>query len=143
MTKARALSAASALVAALTLGTVAPPVASATGGGWANDPFSLCSASCTKGGARGTISWSNRTANVNGSVSDAAGDLHTTVSFDAYAGNTFVEHQTRTASATTKSYNFPIGDQDLVGGINRIIIKVCTTTISGDLCNGPIEARRN
>jgi hypothetical protein len=141
MITTRALS--SALVAALTLGAVATPVASAAAGGWANDSFRQCSASCTKGLATGTIVWGNRTANVNGSVADAAGDQHTTVIFDAYAGNTHVDHQTRTASATTRSYNFPIGDPDLVGGVNRILIKVCTTTISGDECAGPSEERRD
>jgi hypothetical protein len=140
----RALAAASALAVGLALGAVVTPVASATAGGWANDPFSVCSASCAKGAAKGTISWSNRTANVNGSVADAAGDLHTTVIFDAYAGNSLIDHQTRTASATTKSYNFPIGDPNLVGGINRILIKVCTTTVFGDeQCAGPYEERRD
>jgi hypothetical protein len=144
MITTRALSATAALVAALTLGAVTTPVASATSAAWANDTFSLCSGSCNWGAARGTIVWSNRTANVSGSVSDASSERHTTVIFDAYAGNTHVDHQTRTASNTTKSYNFPIGDPDLVGGINRILIKVCTTTIFGaEECNGPFDEVRN
>jgi hypothetical protein len=144
MIRTRALSAMAALVAALTLGAVTTPVASATSAAWANDTFSLCSGTCKLGAARGTIAWGNRTANVNGSVSDASSELHTTVIFDAYAGNTHVDHQTRTASNTTKSYNFPIGDPDLVGGINRILITVCTTTTLGaEECNGPFEEVRN
>jgi hypothetical protein len=142
MITTRRLGTASALAAVLALGVVAP-VASATVA-WANDTYSGCSDSCKRGAARGTIVWANRTANVNGSVSDAAGDLHTTVIFDAYAGNTLVDHQTRTATSTTKSYNFPIGDPDLVGGINRILIKVCTTDVFGhEGCGGPYEERRD
>ena len=139
---ARGLSVASALVGVLALGAV--PVASASAGGWANDPFSMCSSTCAKGAAKGTIVWGNRTANVNGSVTDAPGELHTTVKFDAYAGNTLVDHETRSATSTTKSYNFPIGDPDLVGGVNRILIEVCTTSTFGvESCNGPTEERRD
>lgn len=134
------------LTAALTaaLGTVATPVASAAGSGWANDTFSMCSASCADGAARGTIVWGNRQSNINGSVSDAPGERYTTVKFDAYAGNTFVDEQTRSATSTTKSYNFPIGDPDLVGGVNRILIKVCTTSTFGtETCRAPSEERRD
>jgi hypothetical protein len=74
---ARGLSVASALIAVLALGAV--PVASASTTAWADDHFRLCSSTCAKGGAEGSIVWGNRTANVNGSVSDAPGDLHTTV----------------------------------------------------------------
>jgi len=142
MITTRRLGMASALAAVLALGTVAPAASASVN--WANDTFSHCSDSCARGAARGTIVWANRTANVNGSVTDAPGDLHTTVVFDAYAGNTPVDHQTRSATSTTKSYNFPIGDPNLVGGINRILIKVCTTDVFGNEgCNGPYEERRD
>jgi hypothetical protein len=131
---------AAALAAVLVLGSALPAAATVN---WTVDNFSQCSGSCRQGAARGTITWGNRTAYVSGTVTDVAGDLHTTVTFDAYAGNTLVDHQTRTASVTTKPYGFPIGDPDLVGGVNRVLIEVCTATLGLDSCSGWSEERRD
>lgn len=121
-----------AVAAAIGLSTVAAPSAAAAPA-WANDTYYVCSYYCSWGYASGGIVWGNRTANIQGSVTDVSGD-HTTVYFDAFAGSTKVDSETRTAAYETKSYNFPIGDPNLVGGIDRIRIQVCTTVADVRYC---------
>ena len=82
--------------------------------------------------AYGTITWYNRTAYVSGDVWTSGAYLSyvdsTQVVFEAYAGSTKIESQTRTVSYppdTYRHFGFTIGDPDLVGGIDRIKITVC------------------
>jgi hypothetical protein len=79
----------------------------------------------------GDITWLNRTAQVSGSVVDE-GPGSITAIFEAFAGSTKIDTQTRTtddastgSSASPRGFSFAIGDPDLVGGINRIRITVC------------------
>jgi hypothetical protein len=81
--------------------------------------------------ARGSITWYNRTANIQGKVVDLnEGAGATQVIFEAFAGSTKIDSETRTADdstdlGTVRDYNFTIGDTELVGGIDRIKITVC------------------
>lgn len=98
---------------------------------WTNDTYSVCSASCLfDGGASGGVIWGNRTSTVQGSVSSYFGNP-TTVHFDAFAGSTKVDSETRTTSSAGLSYNFTIGNPDLPGGVDRIRVQVCTTHADG------------
>jgi len=90
--------------------------------------FLTCVDSCA-GGTRGSITWFNRTANVSGSVFDS-GYGTTTAIFEAFAGSTKIDVETRFAddqgsTGPNRSFSFTIGDTDLVGGIDRIRITVC------------------
>jgi hypothetical protein len=100
------------------------------------DHFSVCVPDwCSLSYADGTITWFNRTAKIQGKVVDIdAGS--TVVIFKAYAGtNQIGPTQTRTADdenpnlGQTRPYNFVIGDTNLVGGINRITVQVCSNGI--------------
>ncbi|WP_160694188.1 hypothetical protein [Amycolatopsis sp. SID8362] len=102
---------------------------------WANDTFSVCSVTCAEGYAVGGIVWGNRTATVQGSVTNYYADF-TTVYFDAFAGSTKVDSATRSSSAGDVSYRFDIGNPDLPGGVDRIRVQVCSTAGGDRLC-GP------
>ncbi|MFE0593833.1 hypothetical protein [Micromonospora echinospora] len=100
-------------------------------------PTNYCSLSYTFG----TITWYNRTAGVTGSVVDV-GPGNTTAYFEAFAGSTKIDSQTRTADDETslgspRGFNFTIGDTNLVGGIDRIKITVCFTDSTGQQCGTP------
>lgn len=94
------------------------------------------------GSTYGDITWYNRTANIQGTVADHSSGS-TTAYFEAYAGSTKIDSQTRTANDDSdlgewRDYNFTIGDSDLVGGIDRIKITVCRHYSSGvDVCSSP------
>src|SRR5690348_10044131 len=95
---------------------------------WANDTFVICAPSpynyheapgwpCVNRSSGGIV-WNNRTAQIQGAVYD---DSHlqstTVVYFEALAGNTLVESTNRRSERGPVSFNFPIGDTNLVGGI--------------------------
>ncbi|WP_406052207.1 hypothetical protein [Kribbella sp. NBC_00889] len=68
----------------------------------------------------GDIVWGNRTATVTGNVVNQVGNS-ATATFEGYAGTTYVDTDTRTASGVhTTPYSFVSGDPNLVGGINKI-----------------------
>lgn len=108
--------------------------ASATSVAWATDPFpEVCSSwadpACDNGAGDGYIKWSNRTAGIKGYVWDFGADpaSYTKVYFDAFAGSTKVDSDFRTANGENRPFGeFAIGDPNLVGGIDRVRIQVCT-----------------
>jgi len=109
----------------IVLGVAPPAHAYSTIGFSAYGPELENSVSFTEG----SFTWYNRTANVQGHVVDL-GWGSTTAIFEAYAGDRKIDSETRTANDTTdltwnRSFNFTIGDTDLVGGINLIKVTVC------------------
>jgi hypothetical protein len=91
--------------------------------------FQVCvDENCETDIAVGDIAWLNRTATISGWVGHGALDAtwSATVVFDAFAGTTKVDTQTRTVRPPdrTLNYGFTIGDPNLVGGIDRIRIQV-------------------
>jgi len=122
----RAVSTASVIAAGLVVAMQAPAQAA-----WAQDQFDIAVTSSYRDKTSwGTVSWGNRTAAITGTVYDGGGDLATaTVIFEAFAGSTKIDSQTRTANEMTelggtRGYSFSIGDPDLSGGIDRIKITV-------------------
>jgi hypothetical protein len=94
------------------------------------DPWPIvCSSNvgCTSWAKGGAVVWFNRTAEVSGTVRDSSVSQYewVTVYFDAFAGSTKVDSDTRTARNEDLPFRFPIGDPDLVGGIDRVRIQVC------------------
>jgi hypothetical protein len=119
------------LGSALGVATADPAMAANT------DTFSACvPAFCNLSNTNGTITWFNRTANVTGNVVDI-GPGNTQAIFKAFATNTQIgPTQTRTADDDTslgspRGFNFPIGDTNLVGGINKITVQVCSVGVCG------------
>ncbi|MBC2903588.1 hypothetical protein [Streptomyces cupreus] len=129
------------------VGALAVAAAPAAAAEYPTDEFSLCGVSCTEdnvdGYTSGVITWYNRTANIQGSVTDIeAGPVPTTVYFEAYAGSTKIDSESRTANDASdlgqiRDFNFTIGDTDLVGGIDRIKITLCQQRPSGIACTPP------
>ncbi|MFD4205948.1 hypothetical protein ACFWRG_08150 [Micromonospora tulbaghiae] len=93
--------------------------------------------------ASGNITWYSRTAGIQGHVVSGAGCDNavdsTQVAFEAYAGANKKDTQTRTTSGycADLSYNFTIGDPNLVGGIDRIKVTVCVITGGERYCGEP------
>jgi hypothetical protein len=96
---------------------------------------------------RGTIVWYARTADVSGVVKLAQNTdwEWTQASFEAFAGSTKVDAQTRTAtpSKLELSIGFPLGDPNLVGGIDRIRITVCSYSFGVRRCGIPVNYLRS
>ncbi|TWD81383.1 hypothetical protein FB561_2496 [Kribbella amoyensis] len=125
-----AVTAASAAVIGLCQSTASASVQ------WTNDTFDVCAPfpydyspsagfPCTNR-SYGGIVWGNRTARIQGAVTDDWRlNSSTVVYFDAFAGSTKVEGTVRRSEGNSVSFNFYIGDPDLVGGIDRIRIQVC------------------
>lgn len=88
--------------------------------------------------AWGSITWYNRTAGVNGYVRDIdlGWDIYTTVRFRSFAGSTQIGSEFyRTAQDETYPYAFTMGDTNLVGGINKIEIRVCHYILGTPFCS--------
>ena len=124
---------------------VAPPAqAYSTTGFFACDNRTswLCSNSLTQG----SFTWYNRTAGVQGHVVNT-GVGSTTAIFEAFAGSTKIDRETRTADDTTmysgsdipgdRPFSFTIGDANLVGGIDRIRVTVCLNSSGYTVCGDP------
>ncbi|GLY41587.1 hypothetical protein Amsp01_076100 [Amycolatopsis sp. NBRC 101858] len=121
--------------------TLVVPAAASADSAWPNDTFRLCTAQGCGGQAIGGVVWGNRTSTVQGTVADflARG---TTVYFEAYAGATKIDSETRTASAHDDvPYHFSIGDPDRVGGFDRLKITVCES--GKTYCTVPVNADRD
>ncbi|SDO64498.1 hypothetical protein [Lentzea jiangxiensis] len=136
-----------ALLVVVAIGTMSFPDTAAaesrtTKTAWANDTFSVCSVTCSEGYAVGGIIWGNRTATVQGSVTNHYADF-TTVYFDAFAGSTKVDSATRSSSAGDVSYRFDIGNPDLPGGVDRIRVQVCSTAGGDRLCGSQYNEIRD
>jgi hypothetical protein len=65
--------------------------------------------------------WLNRSVTVQGSVTDVGG-AGTQVEFDAFAGITLVDVQTRTAVNEVRSFNFTLDGSAYQGGITKVNI---------------------
>lgn len=125
-----------------TCGALGIGVAPATAADYAPDEFTVLGE--PNGHTKGAITWYNRTANIQGYVLDISGSgRSTTAVFEAFAGSTKIDSETRTANnesdlGAIRSFNFTIGDTDLVGGIDRIKVTVCQQPPpSGDGCSSP------
>lgn len=111
--------------------------------------FNVCNPYCDPdtedGFVDGYITWYNRTAGVTGGVESYFEDrLPTAAYFDAYAGSVKIDSTHRTAANGKRlGFNFTIGDTNLVGGINRIKITVCTLDngVQKD-CSAPVNYMR-
>ncbi|WP_306207799.1 hypothetical protein [Actinoplanes sp. RD1] len=125
-----------AVVTATAVSALAAPSTAAT-----DSSFDVCGATCL-GETWGSITWYNRTAYVNGYVWDSGAGSATAL-FEAFAGDTKIDTETRTANdesdlGTLRAFDFTIGDPDLVGGINRIRVTVCRNyQTSSQLCGDP------
>ena len=127
-----------ALAAAAALGT---PATAGTQATWPNDTFRICTTQGCGGQAIGGVVWGNRTATVQGSIADYLGS-GTTVYFEAYAGATKIDSDTRTAPPHDDvPYNFSIGNPDLVGGFDRLKVTVCES--GKTYCSTPVNADRD
>ena len=108
----------------------AAPAAASTQATWPNDTFNICDyrgGTICDGRTIGGIIWGSRTSTLQGEVRDYTG-YGTTVYFDAFAGSTKVDSDHRNSGPYgAVSYNFTIGNPDLVGGFDRLRIQVCRT----------------
>ncbi|MEU7789303.1 hypothetical protein [Amycolatopsis sp. NPDC049159] len=130
--------AAAAGIAITAAAMAATPAAAAT---WPNDSFDLCPTTCAVGGTLGGVAWGNRTATVQGTMTDIEGS-GTTVYFEAYAGSVKIDSTTRSTPADkTEPFHFTIGDPDRVGGFDRLKIQVCQG--GPDWCSRPVNADRD
>src|SRR5207253_2434081 len=99
------------------------------------------------GAADYSITWNNRTANVGGTIYDFNAGT-TTAIFEAFAGSKKIDSQTRfvdDAGSTgyARPIAFPIGDPNLVGGINRIKVTLCRNyNTASQYCNTPAQHSR-
>jgi hypothetical protein len=124
------------------LGVAAAPATAA----YPTAHFNVCNPECDpdeeEGFVDGTITWYNRTAGVTGGVESYFEDgWPTTAYFDAYAGSVKIDSTHRTAAnGARRGFNFTIGDTDLVGGINRIKVTVCTLVNGAqEDCSAPVN----
>jgi hypothetical protein len=93
--------------------------------------------SCEGSQTTGFITWLNRTATLSGGVSKPEGvEYSVTAIFDAFAGTTKVDTQTRTLRSPDylMSIGFTIGDPNLVGGIDRIRVQICENDLTPPFC---------
>lgn len=121
------------VLAGFGLVTVSGPPASAA----STTSYNVCvEAFCNTAYTIGQITWYNRTANVRGYVVDQGDPGNTTARFTAYAGTRQIgPTQTRTIDNAQRNYDFSMGDTNLVGGINKIVIQVCA--INASVCGTP------
>ncbi|WP_416974603.1 hypothetical protein [Streptomyces sp. 4F14] len=130
------------LAACGTLGiAVAAPASAAD---YPTDSFfvSKTDGSTTNSYTSGTITWYNRTAGITGAVVDLQAGAYTVAYFEAFAGATKIDSQTRSANDESdlgqrRTFTFTIGDSDLVGGIDRVKVTVCTHYPSATFCSAP------
>lgn len=137
--------AAAAIAAAAGMILSAAPAEAGAQAGWPNDTFRLCdyrpaTTNCD-GQTIGGIIWGNRTSTLQGRLIDHGG-TGTTVFFDAFAGATKVDSDTRHVAALGDiPYNFVIGDSTVPGGVDRVRVQVCRT---GTLqCSVQINVKRD
>ena len=94
--------------------------------------------SCAGTSTSGPITWLNRTATLSVTIFKPEGvDYSATAIFDAFAGTTKIDTQTRTMRTSAAFQDFPaltIGDPNLVGGINRIRVQICENDLTPPFC---------
>jgi hypothetical protein len=89
----------------------------------------------------GYITWGQRTADIQGYIDNTYGippwDGSATAYFDAFAGTTKVDSETRTAQVGSFQYpiHFSIGDPNRVGGIDRIRTQICVQSPTTRTCS--------
>ncbi len=128
-------------VAAAALVTATTPATASPAATWPNDTFVVCVpvAPCPAQ-SNGGIVWSNRSALVKGQIRSLSGS-GTTVYFEAYAGSTKVDSDTRTAGPG-EDVPFDVSlSTDVVGGFNRVKIQICLPGPSK--CSEPLHAHRD
>lgn len=110
---------------------------------WPNDIWDVSSVGY-EAHSVGAVVWANRTATLQGHIQDDGGIVSSTVFFTAYAGDTKVDSDTRTAHpGQDRSFSdVTLGDPDLIGGFDRLKIQVCETD-HPDTCSGPVNLNRN
>ncbi|WP_406052209.1 hypothetical protein [Kribbella sp. NBC_00889] len=116
-----------AVAAAVAAGGAAVPAEAAAQ--YAPDHFKVCIywGTICKVYVEGDIVWGNRTATITGNVVNTYGGSATAI-FRSYAGLTYVDTDTRTASGVhTTPFSLVSGDPNLVGGINKIYTEVSWT----------------
>lgn len=120
--------------AALAMGmlTAGPASADVRAADWPNDTYYVCADYCD-GATQGGVVWGNRTSKLQGWVEAYNGTA--TVKFDAFAGSTKVDSDSRTSSGPVIPYNFYIGDPDRPGGVDRIRVQVCAPRGCGEEFN--------
>ena len=101
---------------------------------WVNDDFNVCVDQACTMSVGGTITWLNRSAQVDGAVLNNVADSTATAYFDAFAGSTKVDGMRVPAVREPGSkyplmveFDVPIGDPAVVGGIDRIRIQICSS----------------
>ncbi|MFG1626799.1 hypothetical protein [Kribbella sp. NPDC049227] len=127
-----------ALTSAITL--LAGSTLSAVPANATDTSFQACvQDSCEGTWTAGSITWLNRTATLSSvTIFKPEGvDYSATVIFDAFAGTTKIDTQTRTMRTSADRQDFPaftIGDPNLVGGINRIRVQLCENDTTPPFC---------
>ncbi|MDS0134578.1 MULTISPECIES: hypothetical protein [unclassified Amycolatopsis] len=131
--------------AAAALPMVLAGQAGATTTAFPNDSWDISNDVSPVGLSSGGVIWSNRSAVLQGSVEDFGGNFATRVYFTAYAGDTKVDGDGRTAGpGKTVPFKFSIGDPDRVGGFDRLSIQVCELGLDGpQLCSPGVNLHRD
>lgn len=130
-----------AVALALSLGAVVGvPAASAKAeAAWADDYFNVCVPQVDGCDAYtlGWITWSNRSANITGTVVNNLPSGYVTAFFEAYAGATKIDSDTRTVYSGPRDFPITLGDPDRVGGFDRTKVTVCWNTTNAKVCSAP------
>ncbi|MEU4746473.1 hypothetical protein AB0G02_39275 [Actinosynnema sp. NPDC023658] len=126
---------------AMTLGAVVgvPAASARTEAAWNDDYFNVCvpdSNGCYAY-TLGWISWSNRSANITGTVVNGYSSGYVTAYFEAYAGSTKIDSDTRTVYSGTRDFPISLGDPDRVGGFDRTKVTVCWHGPTYKVCSEP------
>jgi hypothetical protein len=133
------------LVAAATLVVGAASASAAPSGAtWAVDSYSVCADPDCYVLTYGTVVWANRTATVDGTVSDLTSSGIASVHFDAFASTTKVDSETIDyVLKPGEEYTFVIGDPNRVGGIDRVRVQVCWRDSRSRECGPQVNMSRN
>ncbi|MGV9360128.1 hypothetical protein [Amycolatopsis sp. NPDC003731] len=128
-------------VVAAALVTASTPATASPAATWPNDEFIVCVpvAPCPAQ-SNGGIVWGNRSALVQGQIRSLS-TSGTTVYFEAYAGSTKVDSDTRTARPGA-DVPFDVSlSTNVVGGFDRVKIQICLPGPSQ--CSEPLHAHRD
>jgi hypothetical protein len=130
-----------AVALALSLGAVVgvPAASAETEAAWAEDYFNVCvpQAGGCDAYTLGWITWSNRSANITGTVVNNRSSGYVTAVFEAYAGATKIDSDTRTVYSGSRDFPITLGDPDRVGGFDRTKVTVCWNTADAKVCSAP------
>jgi hypothetical protein len=108
---------------------------------YAQDHVRICMDSLCNLEVNAYITWGQRTAVIAGYIDNSYNfppfDGSLTAYFDAFAGTTKVDSETRTVRQATINYpiHFEIGDPNRVGGIDRIRTQICVQSPTTRTCS--------